>query len=86
MIIYYSDSEEVGGSTALVPRTGSADAAYRWPLIAMPGKRFYFFCFSKNYQNYDLILQDWVEYTGMAICLKAKRLQMPSMKCVFKGE
>jgi hypothetical protein len=37
MIIYYSDSDEVGGSTALVPREGDTDPAYKWPLIAMPG-------------------------------------------------
>jgi hypothetical protein len=37
MIIYYSDSDECGGSTALVPRQGVDDPAYQWPLIAMPG-------------------------------------------------
>lgn len=37
MIVYYDDSEEVGGSTALVPREGESDKAYEWPLIAMPG-------------------------------------------------
>ncbi len=37
MIVYYSNSDEVGGSTALVPREGDTDPAYKWPLIAMPG-------------------------------------------------
>jgi hypothetical protein len=39
MIVYYDDSDEVGGSTALVPREGPEDQAYKWPLIAMPGTR-----------------------------------------------
>ena len=38
MIVYYSDSDKVGGSTALVSREGPDDPVYQWPLIAMPGK------------------------------------------------
>jgi hypothetical protein len=37
MIIYYSECEEVGGSTALVARQGADDEAFQWPLIKQPG-------------------------------------------------
>lgn len=37
MIVYYSDAEETGGSTALAPRLGPADPCYQWPLVQMPG-------------------------------------------------
>jgi len=37
MILYLSDIEDTGGSTALVPRSGEDDDAYRWPLVNTPG-------------------------------------------------
>ena len=37
LILYYSDSADCGGETAVVPRTGSQDPAYRWPIIDAPG-------------------------------------------------
>jgi len=37
MIVYYSDHQEVGGSTAVVPRQGSEDPAYPWPIVDSPG-------------------------------------------------
>lgn len=37
MIVYYSDHAETGGSTAVVPREGPDDPAYRWPIVDSPG-------------------------------------------------
>ena len=37
IIIYLSDQGECHGSTAVVPRLGSDDPAYRWPIIGTPG-------------------------------------------------
>lgn len=37
MIIYLSDFEETGGATAVVPREGEQDPAYRWPIVDSPG-------------------------------------------------
>ena len=37
MILYLSDAEVTGGGTAVVPREGSDDPAYRWPIVDMPG-------------------------------------------------
>lgn len=37
MIVYLSDVQECGGSTALVPRSGRDDPAYRWPIVDTPG-------------------------------------------------
>lgn len=37
MILYLSDVEDCGGSTAIVPREGADDPAYRWPLVNTPG-------------------------------------------------
>ena len=37
MIVYLSNVDECGGSTALVPRTGTDDPAYRWPIVDTPG-------------------------------------------------
>lgn len=37
LILYYSDSDDCGGETAVVPRTGPEDQAYRWPIIDAPG-------------------------------------------------
>lgn len=37
MIVYYSDHEDTGGSTAVVPRQGTDDPAYRWPIVDSPG-------------------------------------------------
>ena len=37
IIIYLSDHADCGGSTAVVPRTGPDDPAYRWPIVDSPG-------------------------------------------------
>ncbi len=37
IIIYLSDFETCGGSTAVVPRQGPDDPAYGWPIINTPG-------------------------------------------------
>lgn len=37
MIVYLSDAAQTGGSTAVVPRDGENDPAYRWPLVDTPG-------------------------------------------------
>ncbi|MEM7362751.1 MAG: phytanoyl-CoA dioxygenase family protein [Pseudomonadota bacterium] len=37
IIIYLSDFEECGGSTAVVPREGPDDPAYPWPIVQTPG-------------------------------------------------
>ena len=37
MIIYLNDVEQCGGATAVVPRTGSDDPAYEYPMTGMPG-------------------------------------------------
>ena len=37
MIVYLSNVDDTAGSTALVPRQGSDDPAYRWPLVDTPG-------------------------------------------------
>jgi ectoine hydroxylase-related dioxygenase (phytanoyl-CoA dioxygenase family) len=37
MIIYLSDESETGGATAVVPRQGRNDPAYRWPIVDSPG-------------------------------------------------
>lgn len=37
LILYLSDVDECGGSTAVVPRTGPDDPAYRWPIVDSPG-------------------------------------------------
>jgi ectoine hydroxylase-related dioxygenase (phytanoyl-CoA dioxygenase family) len=37
MIIYLNDVETTGGATAIVPREGSNDPAYRWPIVDTPG-------------------------------------------------
>ena len=37
MIVYLSDVETCGGATAVVPREGDADPAYRWPIVDSPG-------------------------------------------------
>ena len=36
-IVYYSDTNIVGGHTSLVSRKGENDTIYRWPYIHMPG-------------------------------------------------
>ena len=36
-IVYYSDTLETGGGTAVVPRTGPDDPVYQWPYVHMPG-------------------------------------------------
>ena len=37
MILYLSDAEDELGGTAVVPRSGANDPAYRWPIIDSPG-------------------------------------------------
>ena len=37
LIVYLSDSAETGGYTAVVPREGPDDPAYRWPIVDSPG-------------------------------------------------
>ena len=37
MIIYFDHVEITGGATAIVPRKGEEDPAYRWPIIDSPG-------------------------------------------------
>lgn len=37
LILYLSDVEECGGATAVVPRLGSDDPAYPWPIVKTPG-------------------------------------------------
>jgi len=37
MIVYLNDVENSGGPTAVVPREGDADPAYRWPIVDSPG-------------------------------------------------
>ena len=37
MILYLSDIDVCGGPTAIVPRTGADDPAYRWPIVDSPG-------------------------------------------------
>jgi hypothetical protein len=36
-ILYLSDRRHCGGATAVVPRSGPDDPAYRWPLVDTPG-------------------------------------------------
>ncbi|MEM7274660.1 MAG: hypothetical protein AAF547_16360 [Actinomycetota bacterium] len=36
-ILYLADHADCGGSTAVVPRTGPDDPAYRWPIVDTPG-------------------------------------------------
>ena len=37
MIVYLSDVDLCGGPTAVVPRQGQDDPAYRWPIVDSPG-------------------------------------------------
>lgn len=37
MIVYFDDVEATGGGTAVVPRDGLDDPAYRWPIVDSPG-------------------------------------------------
>lgn len=37
MIVYLSDIGDSAGSTAIVPRSGPEDPAYRWPIVDSPG-------------------------------------------------
>jgi len=37
MIIYLSDAHDEYGGTAVVPRQGADDPAYRWPIVDSPG-------------------------------------------------
>jgi len=37
IVVYLSDVEACGGATAVVPRLGDDDPAYRWPIVDTPG-------------------------------------------------
>jgi len=37
LLLYFSDSNDCGGMTRVVPREGASDEAYRWPYVEMPG-------------------------------------------------
>ncbi|MEZ5559720.1 MAG: phytanoyl-CoA dioxygenase family protein [Pseudomonadales bacterium] len=37
LILYLDDVTECGGATAVVPRSGPDDPAYRWPIVDTPG-------------------------------------------------
>lgn len=37
IILYLSEVDECGGTTAVVPRQGADDPAYPWPIVASPG-------------------------------------------------
>jgi ectoine hydroxylase-related dioxygenase (phytanoyl-CoA dioxygenase family) len=37
MIVYLADVDRCGGPTAVVPRSGDTDPAYRWPIVDTPG-------------------------------------------------
>ena len=37
LILYLDDVDDCGGATALVPRDGPNDPAYRWPIVDTPG-------------------------------------------------
>ncbi|MGB1536291.1 MAG: hypothetical protein ACPHAN_01095 [Pseudomonadales bacterium] len=37
LMLYYSDASDCGGETAVVPRAGPDDDAYRWPIVDSPG-------------------------------------------------
>ena len=37
LILYLGDIDECGGPTAVVPRRGPSDPAYRWPIVDTPG-------------------------------------------------
>lgn len=37
VIVYFDDEAETGGGTAVVPRRGDDDPAYRWPIVDSPG-------------------------------------------------
>lgn len=48
VIIYLSDTNETGGSTALVPRNGDNDRHYTFPYVNMPGYSNFPFINNKN--------------------------------------
>ncbi|MCZ6641458.1 MAG: phytanoyl-CoA dioxygenase family protein [Gammaproteobacteria bacterium] len=37
LVVYLSDVKDCGGATAVVPRQGEDDPAYRWPIVDSPG-------------------------------------------------
>ena len=37
VILYFDAVEDCGGATAVVPREGPDDSAYRWPIVDIPG-------------------------------------------------
>ena len=37
MVVYFDHVEDTGGGTAIVPRQGPDDPAYRWPIVDSPG-------------------------------------------------
>lgn len=54
-IVYYDDSEEVGGGTAFVPRRGETDPVYQPPFIRMPGQA------GKPFFNDRHTVENWFE-------------------------
>lgn len=47
-IVYYSNTEETGGATAIVPRISDTDPVYKWPYVHMPGIGGYPFVNDRN--------------------------------------
>ena len=47
-IVYYSNTEETGGATAIVPRISDTDPVYKWPYVHMPGIGGYPFVNNRN--------------------------------------
>ena len=48
-IVYFSDTSNTGGGTAIVPRNGINDELYQFPYINMPGQHIYPFFNNKDY-------------------------------------
>ena len=50
-IVYFSDTNETGGKTAVVPRQGNYDELYQYPYINMPGQNKYKFYNDKTHSE-----------------------------------
>ena len=48
-IVYFSDTSETGGGTAVVPKKGDKDELYQFPYINMPGQNKYPFFNNKKF-------------------------------------
>lgn len=48
-IVYFSDTSETGGGTAIVPKKGDKDELYQFPYINMPGQNKYSFFNNKKF-------------------------------------